>query len=146
MDTTRKIELSLYVHLDILLPALVSVVTSYDEKEASLPCVAIDIPRYYDKPLELGNRNGLRKQLIIIDVLADSKQQRDDIGDVVYNALIGSIPIYDFAVNAYPPLPPFLGYLRILDRVSEPIIVFRDLVEKFYWRRKITLNAEYLDT
>jgi hypothetical protein len=143
MELTRKIDLSLYWHVRNLLPAMVHVKSSYEEKELKLPGVSIDVPRFYARSLELGNKEGLRRQLVTVDVFAETKQQRDDIADILYDSFVYNIPVYDFELGSPPPLPPLLGYLRVLDRSSEPIIVFRDLVEKFYWRRKISLSFDY---
>lgn len=146
MELTRKIELSLYWYIRDFLPSTVSVEPSYKEEELQLPVVSIDASRFYTQPLELGNVLGLRKLLVNIDIFADTKQQRDDIADILYNLFKANIPIYDFEITSVPPLPPFLGYLRITNKSNEPMVVFRDLVEKFYWHRRIILDTDYLET
>lgn len=143
MDVTRKIELALYYHLRGIIPSHIKVVKGYDEEELELPCVAVDGGRYENVPIELGNREGLRQQLWIIDIFAVNKQQRDDLADLIYNSFLNNIPVYDYDVSFPPPNPPQVGILEIQDRSNDSIIVFRDLVEKFYWRRKITLNTRY---
>lgn len=146
MEQQRKEELSIYYHIKDTVPAHITVVDGYPEHtELVLPSVSVECDLYENLPIELGNREGLKQRTWYIDIFAESKQQRDDLGELVYDALLNNIEVYNFDLGDPPPYPPQIGVLRMKRRASDAIRVFRDLVEKLYWRRRITLITIYQD-
>ena len=147
MERQRKEELSMYYYIRDNLPSIVTMKDGFPPDELVLPTVSVEGGSYSDVMLELGNREGLRERLWSIDVFAKNKPQREDLGELIYNLFLPNqiVEVYDFELGDEEPYPPQIGVLRVQSRNSESIVVFRDLVEKLYWRRRITIVTQYQD-
>lgn len=127
-----------------IVPEHISVVGGYDiDDELVLPSVAIESGRIVELPLELGNKDGIKEQIWYIDVFAKSKQQRDDLADLVYENLPVYIPVNDYEQGFPDPQPPRMGKLTIVRKERNTMVVPGDLLEKLYWQGRISLVTRY---
>lgn len=143
MEQGRKEHLALYYWLRELLPDNVNVVRAYrKDTELEPPCVSIDSSDITNRPFELGNEDGLDDKFWAINVYGLTIAQRDDMAEIVFKDL-KKVPVYNYDEGFPPPNPTRIGTLIVSEKRSTPIMVFRDLVEKLFWRRNITFMTKY---
>ena len=146
MHLIRKRELSVYYFMkEIFDPySFVNVVDAYPLEDMSLPTIAVEGRNIGVIPHELGNRVGLKNRLWTIDVFAENKDQQGEFTYLILDELEDGIPVYDYD-EGFPPgiSPTQIGTLQVFDLESTPIYVFPQLVEKLYWRTRISFIAKY---
>lgn len=149
MYRERKEDLSVYYWLKDLFSATsyITVVDGFPEDTLVPPVVSVDYMRLPAEHFELGNKERLGNRIWIIDVFAKNKSQRDEMAYAVLHALEESIPVYNYD-EGFPPdvTPSGLGCLMIGDLVElEVIEIVPDLVDKLYYRERVTFTAEFSD-
>lgn len=143
MELQRKFDLSLYYWLENLVPAIVNVEDGFPNEALTLPTAAIVNLNVEGTPFELG-ADELDKQFWRIDVFASNKAQRDELAYMIFKELECNIPVYDYDMGFPPGVSPSqLGILVVSKRNVKPIHVFKDLVEKLYWRSSVTFFTYY---
>ena len=146
MHLIRKRELSVYYFMEGLFDpySFVSVVDAYPSEDMSLPTIAVEGRNIGVIPHELGTRVGLKNRLWAIDVFAENKDQQGEFTYLILDELEDGIPVYDYD-EGFPPSvsPTRIGTLEVLDIEATSIYVFPQLVEKLYWRTRISFIAKY---
>jgi len=140
---SRKQDLSIFYWLEGLVPSSVNVVDGFPSDSLELPTVSITSLDVSGLPFELGGCD--QNQFFWrIDTFGKNSVQRDDLSHTVFDALELNIPVYDYDVG-FPPgvSPPRIGTLIVSKRRITPIRVFKELVEKLYWRSGITFFTTY---
>lgn len=139
----RKLDLSIYYWLVDKVPSIVNVVDGFPNTELNLPTVSIVNLDVEGVPFEFGAVD-LNNHFWRIDVFAENKAQRDELAALLFDELELHIPVYDYD-EGFPPSvsPSQLGILVVSKRNTKPIHVFKDLVEKFYWRSSVTFFSYY---
>jgi hypothetical protein len=146
MHLMRKRELSVYYLISGLFNpySFINVVDAYPDEDMSLPTIAVEGRNIGVTPYELGNRVGLKNRLWTIDVFAENKDQQGEFTYLILDELEDGIPVYDYDEGFPPSISPSrIGTLEVLDIESIPIYVFPQLVEKLYWRTRISFVAKY---
>lgn len=117
---------------------------AFPEGELSLPTVSIEADDTNRVPFEMGNRVGLRHRIWFMDVFAKNKDQRDEIGYRIFDAVELGIPVYNYD-EGFPPSasPTQIGSLELLDLSARIIRIFPQLTEKLYWRMTISFSARF---
>jgi len=143
MQLQRLFDLSIYYWLKDTVSSEVTVEDGFPTKELVLPTVSITSLDITGKPFELGGCE-MDTQFWRVDVFAVNKAQRDALAYIVYKALEQGIPVYNYDEGFPPSISPTqIGTLIVSKRVSKPIHVFPDLVEKLYWRSSVTFFTYY---
>jgi len=142
MEINRIQDLSIFYWLDSIVPSIVTVVDGFPTGDLELPTVSITPLELRGLPFELG---GCEQDRFFwrIDIFAKHVAQRDELAYMIFNALEQNIPVYDYDVGFPPPVPPRIGTLLVEKRFVQPVHVFRELVEKLYWRSGITFFTTY---
>ena len=144
MFLERKESLSLvYLIKDLFSgTSYVNVVDEFPEDQLTLPTIAIDIDTIELVPFEIGNREGRRIRRWFIDIFANTKSQRDEIGYKILNELKNGIVVYNYDEGFPPDVTPSIeSHLGIVSRRMKVIKVFSELVEKMYYRATIEIVA-----
>jgi len=143
MNIKRKLRQSIYYWLSSLVPTGVNVEDGFPSGKLLLPTVSVVSLDIRGVPFELGGCE-LDKEFWRIDIFAEDTPQRDELAFLIFDALEQQIPVYNYD-EGFPPgaSPTQIGYLIVSDRVLKPIYVFKDLVEKLYWRAGITFYTYY---
>lgn len=146
MHIIRKRELSVYYFMEGIFDpySFVNVVDAYPDEDMSLPTIAVEGRNIGVIPNELGTRVGLKNRLWSIDVFAENKDQQGEFTYLILDELEDGIPVYDYD-EGFPPStsPTQIGALGIFDIEATPIYVFPQLVEKLYWRTRISFVTKY---
>lgn len=147
MNLDTKQNLSLYYYIKEVLSGYptINVTDDYPNTELVLPSVSVVGNDVIPKPLELGNRHGVRNRLWDIEIYGANKNQRDEITYVLLDDLEEGIPVYDYDYGFPPSGVPQIGVLNIKPNtlVAIPSRVFPDLTERLYWRTGIKFLTEY---
>ena len=146
MSLMRKQDYSIYYWLDDLFSSysFVNIVDDYPDEDLELPIIAVVGDELVSIPFELGNRTGNRNRIYFIDVYAENKDQRDEFSYLILDEIENGIPVNDYD-EGFPPTtaPSQIGSLHPIDLRLEPVFIFPELVEKLYWRTRISFISEY---
>jgi hypothetical protein len=147
MNLDIKQNLSVYYYIRDTLSGYPSVhiTDDYPDTELVLPSVSVIGDDKFSRPLELGNRHGIKNRMWNIEILGANKNQRDELAAIIYENVEDYIPVYDYDVGFPPTVVPQIGTLKIKPNtlISTPIRIFPDLVERLYWRESIKFMTEY---
>lgn len=146
MFLERKQDLSIYYWIKgLMLPyPMVAVNDGYPDADLQLPSITVETQDIRLLDFELGNRMGLRERLWIIDIIATSKAQRDDLTSIILNDIETGIPVYNYD-EGFPPAvsPTQLGLLKPYDLDVKTVRIFPELTEKMYWRNAVRFLTIY---
>jgi len=146
MNIERKKDLSIYYWLTNLFSTapFVKIEDGFPVSDLQVPCVSVESQQLVLNPLELGNHHGYRRVLYRIDVFAENKSQRDEMGYRILDNIEDVIPVYDYD-EGFPPSvsPTQIGVLLTDDIKMQIIRVNPNLVSKLYWRAAVTFTALY---
>lgn len=145
LDTKQNLSLYYYVKEILSGYPTINVTDDYPNAELILPSVSVVDNDISSKPLELGNRHGIRNRLWDIEVYGANKNQRNEITYVLLENLEHNIPVYDYDYGFPPSGAPQIGVLSIKSNtlVATPSRVFPDITERLYWRTSIKFITEY---
>jgi hypothetical protein len=120
----------------------VTVVDSFPAGNLVIPSISVDAVAIDVKPMELGNRLGINNRLWSIDVFAETKAQRDEMGYKILTAVQDNIPVYDFD-EGFPPsvTPTIIDYLEPRNLRMTVINVNPNLVSLLYFRANIRFST-----
>jgi len=120
------------------------IVDGYPEGELELPTIAIDFEDLRRRPHEIGNRVGESYIFWSIDIYAETKDQRDEIGFRIIKELENKIPVYDYD-EGFPPLvsPTEIGVLDPEEIRLKIIKVIPDFVDKLFYRAQVMFITRY---
>lgn len=140
----RKEDLSVIYFLKNLFSgtSTIEVVDGFPVQGLTIPSIAVESKRINTAKFELGDSNRVYLRTWYIDVFAQNKSQRDEIGYTILHALEDCIPIYDYD-EGFPPTvtPTRLGCLKTDDLRMDIIRVMPELVDKLYWRSTVSFTA-----
>lgn len=147
MYLERKQELSVYYYLTDLFDGYgVDVVDSYYDGKLEIPRIAIVGGDIDSSLLELGGQE-LYERIWDIEIYANTKQQRDEIGYRIFSKLRedGHIPVYDYD-EGFPPdtSPSSLGYMNVLRHQYLPRNFDSELQDGLDWRSTVAIHVEYV--
>jgi len=145
MRIERKQDLSVYYYMKDLLftTPQVSVVDEFPVQKLVLPTVAVEAKTLTTYPFELGNKNRSLLRVWYIDVFAQNKSQRDELGYLILNSLEDCIPVYDYDEGFPPTVVTKLGCLDTQDLQMEIIRISPLLVDTLYYRTTVSFSAIY---
>jgi hypothetical protein len=123
--------------------SFIEVVDGFPVEGLVIPCIAVEAKRIDTAKFEMGNRNRVQIRAWYIDVFAQNKSQRDEIGYTILNALEDCIPVYDYDAGFPPTVVTKLGCLNVEDLRMDIVRVMPNLVDKLYWRSSISFTAIY---
>lgn len=148
----RQEDYSIYFFIKDLLSGKVDkIVDSYpyteiENNSLEIPCASVEHSLTVDDGGELGS--SWFRRTWSIDVFAINDTQRDEISDIVFQALDRSIPIRDYSGGFRSDGKSLAGGdLRIIewavveDRSMRPTYAFSSVSEKKFWRITITFNT-----
>lgn len=142
----RKQDLSVYYFIKDLFSGYptVKIVDGFPVENLTIPTISVEAEVVNILPGELGNRHGIVFRVWYVEIFAENKSQRDEIGYTIIHALENNIPVYDYD-QGFPPsvTPARLGGLVPEDIKMEIIKVFPQLVEKLYYRATVSFVAYY---
>ena len=146
----RLQDMSIYYWLVDTVPSAVNVVDAFPVSDVDqnprlvLPTVSIDTLPTSSGPFELGNKTPLWDRQWVIDIFANTKSMRDDLGYMILEALYCDIVVSDYN-EGFPPdvTPTEVGALLVRDIEMQSVYVFRELVEDLYWRASVTFFTKY---
>lgn len=146
MHLLRKQDLSVLYWLKNLFAdsPMINVVDGFPETGLVLPTVALEEDITNTEPIQLGDRTTAKIRNYFIDIFAETKTQRNEIGYRLLEALDDKISIYNYD-EGFPPgtSPSKLGVLDPTQQTLEPIKVLPELTEKLYYRATVSFLAEY---
>lgn len=135
--------MSIYYWLESQVDSSVNVEDEFPSGELTLPTVSITELDIRGSALELG---GCEQDKLFwrIDIFAKNKAQRDYLKYQLYDELEANIEVNDYD-EGFPPSvsPSRLGTLIVKDRRAKAVHVFKELVDKLYWRASITFTTYY---
>lgn len=145
MRRERKEDLSVYYYVKDLFVATpqVSVVDEFPVQGLTLPTVSVEAKTIDAYPFELGNENRVQYRVWYLDVFAQNKSQRDELGYLLLDALEQCIPVYDYDEGFPPAVVTRLGCLDVLDLRLEIVRVNPYLVDTLYYRATVSFSARY---
>lgn len=145
----RQEDFSVYFFLkDLLGDKVKRVVDSYPYTEVEndkleVPCVSVEHTGTMDHGGELGS--SWFRRTWSIDVFAANDSQRDELSDIIFQALDRAIPIKDYSDGFRSDGKSLAGTdLRVIEWASvdsrnmRPSYAFPSLSEKKFWRMTIT--------
>lgn len=143
MYRERKEDLSVYYYIQTLLSTTpqVRVVDEFPIQGLVLPTVSVEAKTLEPVSFELGNENRTSIREWYIDVFAQNKSQRDELGYFILNSLDQCIPIYDYDEGFPPTTVTQLGCLEVLNLKMEIIRINPYLVDTLYYRATISFMA-----
>lgn len=149
----RQEDLSVYFFIKGLIGSKVKrVVDSYPYTEIEndtleVPCVSIEHSQTVDDGGELGS--SWFRRTWAVDVFAITDTQRDELGDIIFQALDGSIPIRDYSQGFKNDGKALSGadlriieYALVEDRTMRPTYAFASQSEKKFWRMTVTFTTQ----
>lgn len=146
MPRERLEDLSVYYYVKDLFEdtTFINVEDGFPQTTLSVPTIAVDAKKLDAVLWELGNTKRAKIRSWSLDVFAQTKSQRDDIGYTLLDALETCIPVYDYN-EGFPPetTPTQIGCLKVDTLKMEIVSVLAPLVEKLYWRSRILFTAQY---
>jgi hypothetical protein len=144
VEDESKRDFSVYYYIKNLLAAYpsVTVVDSFPVEKLKIPSVSVDAAGILVPPYELGNKMGISNRLWSIDVFAETKTQRDELGYKILTAIQSNIPVYDFD-EGFPPTitPTIIDYLEPRNQQMTIINVNPVLVSLLYYRANIRFST-----
>lgn len=147
MNLDIKQNLSVYYYIKDTLSGYpnVYITDDYPDTELILPSVSVVGNDIFSRPLELGNRHGIRNRVWNIEIFGANKNQRDELASVILDSVEEYIPVYDYDQGFPPSGVPQIGTLKLKPDtlIASPIRIFPDLVERLYWRESIKFITEY---
>ena len=148
----RQEDFSVYFFMKGLVGSLVKkVVDSYPYTEIEtnaleVPCVSVEHSLTVDSGGELGS--SWFRRTWTIDIFADNDAKRDELSDMIFQALDNSIPIRDYSSGFREDGQSLSGAdLRIIEwaivenRTMRPVYSFVTLQSDKFWRVTITFNT-----
>ena len=125
----------------------IKIVDAFPESETlTLPTIAVRNGTILTAPWEMGARKRYKGRYWFFDIFAKTKDQRDDIGYRLLNALELPIAVYNYN-EGFPPdiTPSQLGSLLPDEIRFEPIEIIPEIVgkENLYFRAQVTLVAYF---
>lgn len=147
MYLERKQELSVYYWLNDLFEGTdVDIVDAYYDGTLEIPRVAIVGGDIGSTLHELGGAERYDR-VWYLEIYANTKQQRDEIGYKIFGQLRtdGSIPVYDYD-EGFPPdvSPSVLGYMDVLRHQYRPSIFDSELQNVLDWRATVAIHSRYI--
>lgn len=121
--------------------------TEIENNTLVVPCVSVEHSLTVDEGGELGS--SWFRRTWTVDVFGTTDAQRDELSDIIFKALDGSIPIKDYSGGFRREDGKSLAGadLRIIewatveDRSMRPTYAFPALSEKRFWRTTITFST-----
>lgn len=145
MDIERKKDLSIYYWLVNLFSgtSYIEVKDGFPIENLTVPTVAVEYRTIALNPFELGNSVQEFRRMWYMEVFANNKSQRDDMGYKIIRALQSNIPVYNYD-EGFPPevTPTQLGCLIPRNIRMTPIRVMPQLTQKLYYRASVSFEAE----
>ena len=148
----RQEDLSVYFFIKDLLGSKVRrVVDSYpyteiENNELEVPCASVEHSLTVDEGGELGS--SWFRRTWTIDIFANNDTMRDELSDIIFQALDNSIPIRDYSNGFREDGKSLAGAdLRIIEwagvknRSMRPTYAFPSLSDKKFWRTTITFST-----
>ena len=141
----RKQDLSVYYYIKDLFSGTpqINIVDEFPEELLTLPTVSVEAKTVEPYNIQLGSKTRVKLRVWYIDVFAQTKSQRDDIGYTILNALEECIPVYDYDSGFPPTVVPQDGCMDVDSIRMEIIRVDSRLVSKLYYRAEISFSAIY---
>jgi hypothetical protein len=120
----------------------IRVVDEFPVEGLVLPTISIEAKSIEAFPFELGNKNRAQIRVWYIDVFAQNKSQRDEMGYIIMNLLEECIPVYNYD-EGFPPdvTPSTLGCMDVQDLRMEIVRISPYLVDKLYYRCTVSFTA-----
>lgn len=125
--------------------------TELEDETLQLPCVSVEHLQTNETGGELGNT--WFRRTWAIDVFAVNDSQRDEISDVVFQALDGTIPIKNYSSGFRADGKSILGAdLTIIergvpeDRMMRPVYSFDTFTKLKFWRVTIIFSMTTTQT
>ncbi len=144
MYLERKEDLSIFYFLQGLFTdtPYIKIVDSFPEEDLVLPTISVDATAIDLLDFELGNRDGRRLRKWNIDIFANTKSQRDEIGYKILNELKNGIIVYNYD-EGFPPsvTPSQESHMDVISRRMTIMKVFPEFTEKMYYRATIEVVA-----
>lgn len=121
----------------------INIVDGYPDSGLVTPTISVEAGRIDIDWFELGNRNGIRVRHFFIDIFAETKSQRDDIGYRLLDLLQKGIVVYNYN-EGFPPnvSPSSMGTLVVLSLKFDPYAVSADVSKTLRYRATIEFTAE----
>ena len=140
----RIYDRSVYFYIyDLFVGTHVNVVDEFPIQPLTTPTVSVDYKNLRPLQIELGNTKRLKMNSWYVDVFAQNKSQRDEIGFTILDALETCIPVYDYNLGFPPTVVPQLGCLEVRDISMDIHRVLPQLVDKLHYRATISFTATY---
>jgi hypothetical protein len=148
----RQEDFSVYYFVkEVLGSRVVKVIDSYPYNDVSnhtltVPCASVEHTQTLDRGGELGSSWFTRTW--VIDVFGKNDAQRDELADVLYEALDHDIPIRDYSGGFRDDGKSIAGadlriieYASVRNRSMRPAYAFSSLSEDKFWRTTITFDT-----
>ena len=138
-------DLSVYYFISDLFSGTpsIKIVDGFPESILTVPTISIDARRLDSTNFEMGNKKRLLTRSWYIDVFAQNKSQRDDIGYTILHALEDCIPVYDYNSGFPPAIVTQLGCLEVDTLRMDIVRIMPQFVDKLYYRSSISLTAYF---
>lgn len=148
----RQEDLSVYFFLKGLVGDKVErIVDSYpyteiEEDKLEIPCVSVEHSLTIDEGGELGS--SWFRRTWVVDVFANNDTQRDELSDIIFQALDNPIPIKDYSSGFRSDGKSLAGldlniieWANVDDRNMRPTYAFPSLSSKKFWRTTISFST-----
>lgn len=147
----RQEDFSVYFFIKDLVGSKAKIVDSYPYTEIEnntleIPCVSVEHSLTIDEGGELGS--SWFRRTWSIDIFAGNDAQRDELSDLIFQALDNSIPIKDYSGGFRSDGKSLAGGdLKIIEwantenRSMRPTYAFPMLSDKKFWRTTITFST-----
>lgn len=121
---------------------LVKIVDDFPTEDLTLPTIAVVADTILLEDFELGNREGRRTRRWNLDIFANNKSQRDEIGYKILNELENGIIVYNYN-EGFPPdvTPSRISHLNVVSRRMKIIPIFPEFTQSKYYRAMIQVVA-----
>lgn len=141
----RLEDLSVYYFVSNLFSGTpsIKVVDGFPESILTVPTISVEAGRLNSNLFEMGNKKRLLDRSWYIDVFAQNKSQRDDIGYLLLHALEDCIPVYDYNLGFPPVSVTQLGCLEVGTLRMDIVRIMPQFVDKLYYRSSISLMAKF---
>lgn len=151
---TRNEDLSVYFFVkDTLSGKVDNIVDSYPYTEIinqtlTVPTVSVEHRQTEDDTGTGEMGASWYRRTWAIDIFAENDTKRDDVADLLYDALDVSIPLRDYSLGFRENGKSLLGadlriieYVQPEERTLRPIYAFSDYNKLKYWRATITFST-----
>lgn len=140
----RKEDLSVYYYIKNHFSTYpqIRVVDEFPVEGLTIPTISVEAKTIEAYPFELGNRNRAQIRVWYIDVFAQNKSQRDDIGYTLLNLFENCIPVYNYD-EGFPPdaTPSQEGCMDVQELKMQIVRIDPNLVDKLYFRCTVSFTA-----